>query len=108
MRAVIAVDLYGQCCDYDALADVCARHDVVLIQDAAESLGATYRGERSGSQAPLAALSFNGNKIITTSGGGVLAGERRRARSRTRASSRRRRASRRRTTSTPRSASTTG
>ena len=79
VRAVIAVDLYGRCCDYDALADVCARHDVILIQDATESLGATYRGERSGSQAPLAALSFNGNKIITTSGGGALAGERRRA-----------------------------
>jgi pyridoxal phosphate-dependent aminotransferase EpsN len=74
VRAVIAVDLYGRCCDYDALVDVCARHDVVLIQDSTESLGATYRGERSGSQAPLAALSFNGNKIITTSGGGALAG----------------------------------
>ena len=74
VRAVIAVDLYGRCCDYDALVDVCARHDVILIQDATESLGATYRGERSGSQAPLAALSFNGNKIITTSGGGALAG----------------------------------
>jgi dTDP-4-amino-4,6-dideoxygalactose transaminase len=74
VRAVIAVDLYGRCCDYDALADVCARHDVILIQDATESLGATYHGERSGSQAPLAALSFNGNKIITTSGGGALAG----------------------------------
>jgi len=74
VRAVIAVDLYGRCCDYDALVDVCARHDVVLIQDATESLGAGYRGQRSGSQAPLAALSFNGNKIITTSGGGALAG----------------------------------
>ncbi len=74
VRAVIAVDLYGRCCDYEALAEVCARHDVALIQDAAESLGATYNGQRSGSQAPLAALSFNGNKIITTSGGGALAG----------------------------------
>ena len=74
VRAVIAVDLYGRCCDYEAIADVCARHDVVLIQDAAESLGATYRGAPSGTQAPLAALSFNGNKIITTSGGGALAG----------------------------------
>ena len=74
VRAVIAVDLYGRCCDYDAITEVCARHDVILIQDAAESLGATYRGARSGSQAPLAALSFNGNKIITTSGGGALVG----------------------------------
>ena len=44
VRAVIAVDLYGRCCDYDAITEVCARHDVILIQDAAESLGATYRG----------------------------------------------------------------
>ena len=72
VRAVVAVDLYGQCCDYDALAEVCARHDVVLVQDAAESLGATYRGAPSGGQGALAAFSFNGNKIITTSGGGML------------------------------------
>ncbi len=72
VRAVVAVDLYGQCCDYDALAAVCARHDVVLVQDAAESLGATYRGAPSGGQGALAAFSFNGNKIITTSGGGML------------------------------------
>lgn len=74
VRAVVAVDLYGQCCDYDALREVCAGHDVVLVQDAAESLGATYRGAPSGGQAPLAAFSFNGNKIITTSGGGMLVG----------------------------------
>jgi dTDP-4-amino-4,6-dideoxygalactose transaminase len=74
VRAVLAVDLYGRCCDYDAIRDVCDRHDVVLVQDAAESLGATYRGTPAGSQAPLAALSFNGNKIITTSGGGALMG----------------------------------
>ena len=72
VRAVIAVDLYGQCCDYDALREVCERHDVVLIQDATESLGATYRGEPSGGQGAVAAFSFNGNKIITTSGGGML------------------------------------
>jgi pyridoxal phosphate-dependent aminotransferase EpsN len=72
VRAVVAVDLYGQCCDYDALAAVCDRHEVVLVQDAAESLGAAYRGARAGGQGALAALSFNGNKIITTSGGGAL------------------------------------
>jgi dTDP-4-amino-4,6-dideoxygalactose transaminase len=72
VRAVIAVDLYGQCCDYDALRAVCDRHDVVLLQDAAESLGATYRGRPAGGQGALAAFSFNGNKIITTSGGGML------------------------------------
>jgi pyridoxal phosphate-dependent aminotransferase EpsN len=72
VRAVVAVDLYGQCCDYDALRELCARHDVVLVQDAAESLGSTYRGVPAGSQGALAAFSFNGNKIITTSGGGML------------------------------------
>lgn len=72
VRAVIAVDLYGQCCDYDALRDVCARHGVALVQDAAESLGARYRGRPAGGQGALAAFSFNGNKIITTSGGGML------------------------------------
>jgi dTDP-4-amino-4,6-dideoxygalactose transaminase len=77
VRAVVAVDLYGQCCDYDALGAVCARHDVALVQDAAESLGATYRGAPAGSQGALAAFSFNGNKIITTSGGGMLASDRR-------------------------------
>jgi len=72
VRAVIAVDLYGQCCDYDALREVCERHGVVLVQDATESLGASYRGRPSGGQGALAAFSFNGNKIITTSGGGML------------------------------------
>lgn len=76
VRAVVAVDLYGQCCDYDALRAVCARHDVVLVQDAAESLGADYRGAPAGSQGDIAAFSFNGNKIVTTSGGGALASAR--------------------------------
>ena len=74
VRAVLTVDLYGRCCDYEAIREVCARHEVALVQDAAESLGATYKGDPSGSQASLAALSFNGNKIITTSGGGALVG----------------------------------
>jgi dTDP-4-amino-4,6-dideoxygalactose transaminase len=72
VRAVVAVDLYGECCDYDAVRDVCSRQDVVLVQDAAESLGATYKGEAAGGQGALAAFSFNGNKIVTTSGGGAL------------------------------------
>jgi dTDP-4-amino-4,6-dideoxygalactose transaminase len=71
-RALIAVDLYGQCADYDALAPLCAEHGIVLIEDAAEALGATYRGRNAGSFGALAALSFNGNKTITTSGGGML------------------------------------
>jgi dTDP-4-amino-4,6-dideoxygalactose transaminase len=75
-KAVIAVDLYGQCADYDRIKTVCAPYDVPVIQDASESLGATYRGRPAGSQGLLAAFSFNGNKIITTSGGGMLVSSR--------------------------------
>jgi dTDP-4-amino-4,6-dideoxygalactose transaminase len=72
IRAVIAVDLYGQCCDYARIRELCAARGVTLLQDAAESLGATYRGDPSGGQGDIAAFSFNGNKVITTSGGGML------------------------------------
>ncbi len=72
VRAVVAVDLYGQCCDYDRLKAICDARGVVLVQDSAESLGSTYRDEPTGGQGALAAFSFNGNKIITTSGGGML------------------------------------
>jgi dTDP-4-amino-4,6-dideoxygalactose transaminase len=72
IRAVIAVDLYGQCCEYEAIRALCDAHGVALVQDAAESLGATYRDEPAGAQGDLAAFSFNGNKVITTSGGGML------------------------------------
>jgi dTDP-4-amino-4,6-dideoxygalactose transaminase len=72
IRAVVAVDLYGQCCDYEAIRALCAQRGVTLVQDAAESLGALYREEPSGRQGDLAAFSFNGNKVITTSGGGML------------------------------------
>lgn len=74
--AVVAVDLYGQTADYDRLLDECRRFDVPLIEDAAEALGATYKGRPAGSLADLAAFSFNGNKIITTSGGGMLVSQR--------------------------------
>jgi dTDP-4-amino-4,6-dideoxygalactose transaminase len=70
--AVISVDLYGQCADYVPITAACTEHGVPLIEDAAEALGATYRGRPAGSFGALAALSFNGNKIITTSGGGAL------------------------------------
>lgn len=73
--AVIVVDLYGQCADYAPIAEACRRHGVPLIEDAAESLGATYRGRAAGSLGDLSILSFNGNKIITTSGGGMLLAE---------------------------------
>jgi len=72
IKAVVAVDLYGQCADYDALREACVSRDVVLVQDAAESLGSTYQGTPAGAQGDLAIFSFNGNKVITTSGGGML------------------------------------
>ncbi len=75
-KALIAVDLYGQCADYERLAAACNRHGVFLIEDAAEGLGATYQGRPAGSFGDLSILSFNGNKIITTSGGGMLLGRR--------------------------------
>ena len=71
-KAVIAVDLYGQCADYDAICGLCAKHGVPLVEDAAEALGATYKGRPSGEFGRLGVFSFNGNKIITTSGGGML------------------------------------
>jgi dTDP-4-amino-4,6-dideoxygalactose transaminase/glycosyltransferase involved in cell wall biosynthesis len=72
-RAVIAVDLYGQCADWDALRTICDFYEVPLIEDAAEALGATYGGKPAGSFGWANIFSFNGNKIITTSGGGMLA-----------------------------------
>jgi dTDP-4-amino-4,6-dideoxygalactose transaminase len=70
--AVIAVDLYGQCADYGPLLDSCARHGVPLVEDAAEALGALYRGRPAATFGIAGVLSFNGNKIITTGGGGML------------------------------------
>jgi dTDP-4-amino-4,6-dideoxygalactose transaminase len=75
-KAVIAVDLYGQCADYDRILEACARFEVPVIEDAAEALGAEYRGRPAGSFGVLSVFSFNGNKIITTSGGGMLVSER--------------------------------
>jgi dTDP-4-amino-4,6-dideoxygalactose transaminase len=75
--AVISVDLYGQCADYARLEAVCARHGVPVIEDAAEALGATYGNRSAGAFGECAAFSFNGNKIITTSGGGMLVSHRR-------------------------------
>jgi dTDP-4-amino-4,6-dideoxygalactose transaminase len=71
-KAVIVVDLYGQCADYARIAPLCRRYDVPIIEDAAEALGATYRGKPAGTFGVMSVLSFNGNKIITTSGGGML------------------------------------
>lgn len=74
-KALVAVDLYGQCCDYDALVPACERWGLLLIEDAAEALGATFDGRLAGSFGEMSAFSFNGNKIITCSGGGMLCGE---------------------------------
>src|SRR5262249_9213125 len=71
-RPVLPVDLYGQCADYDALDALCEATGAVVVSDAAESLGATYRDRPAGARGVTAALSFNGNKIITTGGGGMV------------------------------------
>ena len=74
-KALVTVDLYGQSADYDALITSCADYDVPLVEDAAEALGATYRDRATGSFGTFGVFSFNGNKIITTSGGGMLVTE---------------------------------
>jgi pyridoxal phosphate-dependent aminotransferase EpsN len=71
-RAIIIVNLYGQPCDMDSILPMCAEYGVPVIEDAAESLGATYKGRETGSFGKFSFYSFNGNKIITTSGGGML------------------------------------
>lgn len=71
-KAVITVNLYGQPCDYDKILAVCKKYNTPVIEDAAESLGSTYKGRHTGTFGYLSILSFNGNKIITTSGGGML------------------------------------
>ncbi len=73
-KAVMPVDLYGSCADYEALSAICADYEVALVEDAAEALGSKTNGAMAGSFGYPAALSFNGNKIITTSGGGALVG----------------------------------
>ena len=71
-KAVIVTDLYGQSADYHEIINICKRYNVPIIEDAAESLGASYGVKKCGSFGEMAILSFNGNKIITTSGGGML------------------------------------
>ncbi|MEU8262046.1 aminotransferase class I/II-fold pyridoxal phosphate-dependent enzyme [Micromonospora sp. NPDC048999] len=70
--AVVPVDLFGSCADYTALLPVCAAAEVPIVEDAAEALGATHSGRAAGSFGRAGVLSFNGNKIMTTSGGGML------------------------------------
>jgi dTDP-4-amino-4,6-dideoxygalactose transaminase len=72
VAAVVPVDLLGRCADYTRLTPVCERFGVPVLADAAEALGADHAGRPAGSFGEVAALSFNGNKIMTTSGGGML------------------------------------
>ncbi|WP_422658568.1 aminotransferase class I/II-fold pyridoxal phosphate-dependent enzyme [Paenibacillus sp. EC2-1] len=71
-KAVIVVNLYGQSADYDRIKSICDEYEVPIVEDAAESLGASYRDKKSGTIGKFGVFSFNGNKIITTSGGGML------------------------------------
>jgi dTDP-4-amino-4,6-dideoxygalactose transaminase len=71
-KAVVLVHLYGQSADIDPIRLACAQYDIPLIEDAAEALGASYKGRSPGSFGKFGIFSFNGNKIITTSGGGML------------------------------------
>jgi pyridoxal phosphate-dependent aminotransferase EpsN len=74
-KAVIVVHLYGQSADVAPILAACDRHGVPLIEDAAEALGTTYKGRAPGTLGKVGIFSFNGNKIITTSGGGMLVSE---------------------------------
>lgn len=72
VKAVLVVHLYGLSADMDAIVELCQKHQVTLIEDAAESLGTYYKGRHTGTMGDYGVFSFNGNKIITTSGGGML------------------------------------
>jgi pyridoxal phosphate-dependent aminotransferase EpsN len=71
-RAVVVVDMFGQAADLSPIRELCQRYELPLLEDAAEALGARYRGHNAGTLADAGVFSFNGNKIITSSGGGML------------------------------------
>lgn len=72
VKAVLTVDLFGQCCDYEAIVAECRARQILVIEDAAEALGSTHGRRMAGSFGESAVLSFNGNKIITSGGGGAI------------------------------------
>ena len=72
VKAVLVVHLYGLSADMDKIMEICSRYNVTVIEDSAESLGAYYKGKHTGTFGEFGVFSFNGNKIITTSGGGML------------------------------------
>jgi perosamine synthetase len=72
IRAVIPMHTFGHPVDLDTLADVCERHGIVMVEDAAESLGSYYKGRHTGRWGRMSTLSFNGNKVVTTGGGGAI------------------------------------
>jgi pyridoxal phosphate-dependent aminotransferase EpsN len=71
-KAVVVVDLYGQCADFNPIRETCDQFGIPILEDAAEALGGEYHGKPAGTFGYIGAFSFNGNKIITTSGGGML------------------------------------
>jgi len=71
-RAAVIVDVFGQCADWAPLLETCRRHGIFVVEDAAESVGATYGGAYAGTFGDIGIYSFNGNKILTTGGGGML------------------------------------
>jgi len=72
IRACVPMHTFGHACKIDEIADICATYNIALVEDAAESLGAYYKGKHTGTFSKLAAISFNGNKIITAGGGGCI------------------------------------
>ena len=71
-KALILTHLYGQCADIEKIVEICKEHDIYLIEDAAESLGAQFNSKQTGTFGDMGVYSFNGNKMLTTSGGGML------------------------------------
>ena len=72
VKVVVLVHLYGTPCKLDEIKEVCKKHNAIIVEDAAESLGATYKGQQTGTFGSFNCISFNGNKIITGSSGGML------------------------------------